>query len=653
MNWRADFPGMLLTLAVLATGGPAALAANGRTGEPPVAGRPDGFSGAVGVFRVSTRAEPTILQAQNRLVFTIRITVQPDARARGTPGLGWASLEQIERPELGRLRSFARRFAIESAGQRSLPGEQAREFDYELRPLSARVKEIPAFPFVYWTPGMIPDSRGYQTALAPAIPLTVRPLAPVQPSEVVGPAGVQNAPESVYAIARGPRLLGHEAVVSLPGPLVVAFFMVAPPLLWTAWLIAWKRRHPDLARQARQRRSRAAGRALHALRHRKTTTQAQEAEAAAAILVEYLREHLGFATLEPSPSEIAAFLESLQLPAEQIARARRFFEDSLAARFGPGTPPGQDQWTTTAGEFIEDWENRQVDSAGEVPARSPGWTSLAVPALLAAAFCARLGQLASADSLDTRTEREAISDMDLVNRSTESFQEGVKLLDQPQQAGPRFLSAAGDYRALEERGFRSPVLARNAGNAYLLGGDLPRAILEYRSGLRLAPADSALRANLAYARGQVAYPEESGFARPAEDFPLTPLLAASGRVWLLGTALLYPLAWLALARWWIRRTALTRAAFLSLFFLTACSGVCLAFDINKNHEEAIHPALVLARDDVFMRKGNGDSYPLRSETPLNRGVEARLLGSRGNWFQIELASGEIGWIPASAAILSR
>jgi hypothetical protein len=29
----------------------------------------------------------------------------------------------------------------------------------------------------------------------------------------------------------------------------------------------------------------------------------------------------------------------------------------------------------------------------------------------------------------------------------------------------------------------------------------------------------------------------------------------------------------------------------------------------------------------------------------NRGVEARLLFARGDWLQIELAGGEVGWVP--------
>jgi len=47
----------------------------------------------------------------------------------------------------------------------------------------------------------------------------------------------------------------------------------------------------------------------------------------------------------------------------------------------------------------------------------------------------------------------------------------------------------------------------------------------------------------------------------------------------------------------------------------------------------------------LLRTGNGLSYPPRYETPLNQGVEARLLHARGAWLQIELSGGEVGWGP--------
>src|SRR5262249_18410566 len=152
------------------------------------------FSGAVGSYQVSTRAVPMELQAEDPLILTIRIT-------------GSGPLDKIERPDLRRLPRFAEPFAIQNLDERFLKQEGAREFDYRLRPRSALVNQIPAFRFVYFKPGLIPDYRGYQTALAPAIPLHVRPRATVEAADVQGPTIPADVPESVFQLAEGPAVL--------------------------------------------------------------------------------------------------------------------------------------------------------------------------------------------------------------------------------------------------------------------------------------------------------------------------------------------------------------------------------------------------------------------------------------------------------------
>src|SRR5438128_1302143 len=128
--------------------------------EPPAVGRPPNFSGAIGPCRVSARAEPTKVQAEEPIVYTLRISGNP-------------SLKTLDRPDLRKLPRFSNLFHITNRDDRYNAAEQAREFDFVLRPRNAGVKEIPAFPFVYFKRGMVPAHLGYQTGLAPAIPLVV------------------------------------------------------------------------------------------------------------------------------------------------------------------------------------------------------------------------------------------------------------------------------------------------------------------------------------------------------------------------------------------------------------------------------------------------------------------------------------------------
>jgi hypothetical protein len=77
----------------------------------------------------------------------------------------------------------------------------------------------------------------------------------------------------------------------------------------------------------------------------------------------------------------------------------------------------------------------------------------------------------------------------------------------------------------------------------------------------------------------------------------------------------------------------------------------LAFKEWSARNESLHPLAVVVADGIPLRKGNGVLYPTRFESPLHRGVEARLLVARGNWLQIELAGGQVGWVPRAAVLL--
>jgi hypothetical protein len=79
--------------------------------------------------------------------------------------------------------------------------------------------------------------------------------------------------------------------------------------------------------------------------------------------------------------------------------------------------------------------------------------------------------------------------------------------------------------------------------------------------------------------------------------------------------------------------------------------VALLVRAGEQRELEVHPLVVIVRDGVLLRRGNGMVFPPRYETPINRGVEARLRYERGGWVQIELSGGEIGWLPREAVLM--
>jgi hypothetical protein len=247
---------------------------------------------------------------------------------------------------------------------------------------------------------------------------------------------------------------------------------------------------------------------------------------------------------------------------------------------------------------------------------------------------------------------DAPADQTILREAQRSFDEAVRLRDRPAEARPLFRQAADRYTCLHDRGLRSPGLYLSQGNAFFLANELPQAMLAYRRGLRLDPNDRDLQRSLEAARAQVPYPASSGLGQQPPDHwpPWLPRPTPRSLVVLL--ALLTALGWLGLTRWRMTR----RTGFLWLgglaFALAALPasgwGLVAWWDAHARS----HPLVVIARNDVHLSKGNGVAYPLRYAEPVNRGVEARLRFDRGDWLQIELAGGEVGWVPRSAVLVN-
>jgi len=206
-----------------------------------------------------------------------------------------------------------------------------------------------------------------------------------------------------------------------------------------------------------------------------------------------------------------------------------------------------------------------------------------------------------------------------------------------------FVGAAEAFEELNRGGAHNPEHYLNQGNAELLAGRLPHAILSYQRGLRLDPSDRQLQTNLRYARDQVRY--ENGL-RPADtSWPLRP----ATMFW--GAVAFWSLMFVALTVW--RMTARFTWLAATSFFLT--TAILFAGGFGSWQWQAIHndasPLIVIAQDTP-LRQGNGVSYPTHTKIQeVRRGMEARQLYRRGTWLLIQLPSGDSGWVQESGTML--
>jgi hypothetical protein len=245
-----------------------------------------------------------------------------------------------------------------------------------------------------------------------------------------------------------------------------------------------------------------------------------------------------------------------------------------------------------------------------------------------------------------------LDETDILQLANAARHEGESRRDNPEQARNSYLEAASGYESLIQLGIHNAALFRNEGNAYFLAGDLPRAILAYRRGLRMAPADAVLQADLRYAREQVDYPATDGFGRlRVDDWPPwvpRPTISAM----LLMTLAGYTTGLLAVTRWCMTRRAYLLVVGVSLIGLTLFPLVGTIHEVWQQRRDKQMPLVVIAANRVPLRNGDGVSYPARYDgKTVNRGVEARLLFERGNWLHIELSGGETGWVRRSEVLI--
>jgi hypothetical protein len=231
-----------------------------------------------------------------------------------------------------------------------------------------------------------------------------------------------------------------------------------------------------------------------------------------------------------------------------------------------------------------------------------------------------------------------------------AFDRGLENRSHLLVARKHFSEATDVYLKVKPLVIRTPQLYRNLGNAAVLADRWPVAIWAYQTGLKLDPNDSRMRDQLAFVRGKVLY-SAKGQGRPEPD--LWPgWLHRPTRVELLGLLFfLYVWQWIAISYWLVKRSTK------SVLFLVAVTVVALLVCVGLRYEwhqlkvDRDTPLVVLVENSDFYR-GNAASYPKHADLPfLPRGLEARQLHRRGDWLQIRLTTGEVGWVPAGNVLV--
>jgi hypothetical protein len=432
--------------------------------EPPAAGRPKDWAGAVGVWRAAARVDAARERAGDPLVLTLRVEGTGNVTLLPRPILAipWATVVVAnERVKLDSTPSALR---------------GSKEFDWLVTPRSGGAQRVPAIRFTYFNP----FSRRYETALSEPFGVQVAAGSVVAADSEPAPPPAEKPMTLRYS-------LGDDASLPLGDlPLVRWLLLAAPFTAFVAWLIRRPRRVRAPVTPAEQLRA-------------MTSARKEEVSAAGvrAALLEGVRRRTDLDAARLTQPGAWARALRLEGVTDETAAA---FEHQLAAldaaAFG-GTRAeavALAKASTALLARIEAEARRQRPRARSASATAFSTGSIALLVLLAGA-----GVLAARD---LTAAREPFA-RGIAAYNGDDFTRSAALFDDATRAAPRAAAAWANY-----------------GTSSWAAADTAGAVVGWQHALRLDPLADDLRDRLARVRA----PQDIGLAR----VPPVPSQAPSG-----------------------------------------------------------------------------------------------------------------------------
>ncbi|MCB0804943.1 MAG: tetratricopeptide repeat protein [Bacteroidales bacterium] len=205
-------------------------------------------------------------------------------------------------------------------------------------------------------------------------------------------------------------------------------------------------------------------------------------------------------------------------------------------------------------------------------------------------------------------------------------------------------NAIDRYQQVLEMGYESPELYFNLGNAYFKSEDYPSAILYYEKAKKLDPRDDDIRHNLEVANARIIDKIEPVPELFLKTWWRSFVNMFSSNTWSTIAVIGFILVFITLAFYMLSRMIRIRkvAFFSGLGFLAI---TIVAFTVawhtyskaNKDHE-----AIVFTPTITVKSSPSPNSVDL---FVIHEGAKVELLDQVGNWYEIRIASGSVGWLP--------
>lgn len=223
----------------------------------------------------------------------------------------------------------------------------------------------------------------------------------------------------------------------------------------------------------------------------------------------------------------------------------------------------------------------------------------------------------------------------LVDKANKAYADGL------------YAEAAELYRKVAASGNEAPELYYNLGNACFKMNDFPGAILWYERAKRLDPGNEDISFNLNVANDKIAdkiEPVPEMFYR-RWYFGLVNRLSADGWAWISVICFLAAFAaatlYLVAIRMFFRKAGFwSGTIFLLLFLFT------LLFALSAgNQAQNVQEAVIFTPSVTVKSSPDDKSVDL---FVLHEGTKVRIMDQIGEWYEIRIANGSVGWLQSTA-----
>jgi tetratricopeptide (TPR) repeat protein len=444
--------------------------------DPPLAGRPPEYDGAVGRMQLATRVD-TNAQVGEPLTLTVAIAGEGNVKLWPAPRIEMPWAEVVPFDERVRLTSDLQ----------TVRG--TKEFEFLLTPQQDGPVTLPAIRYAYWDP----DLEAYRVAASEPKTLIVAPgrLARAEAAEEPG----SRLP--LRRVYRGPvPAPWHDRVTVWMG-------LILLPIPAVALVLA--------RRPRRARRRRPAAIRLRAMRRAEQACDPAEIRAA---LTEAVVERLGLDPTRPRDAdELARCSRRAGVTAESVARLRTVLGALESAAYGT---PGKHR-AVDAAAAVDAY--RAVDREAMMRYSRPSGSHAAAVALLAAALW-----LVPTDAAFARRQLFTSDDAAAARQARDAFTRGVDAYEMGQFS--LAVRSFGEAAHLEPR---APDAWANTGTAAWVSGDTARAVQGWQRALRLEPAASDMRERLS-----VTPAGHPGLAMSVPPVAADVVLLVGGLLWVVG-----------------------------------------------------------------------------------------------------------------------